>query len=374
MNENIITIRSRNLIEGQKAFADLMIKAEQYLNHQAKLDSQMFKSCEAKDIENLSLKALKEVSATTPFRKEEIKLVSAQYFPDIIAERYYGVEVKSTKSNHWTSTGSSIVESTRDKYVENIYLLFGKLGGEPVEFRCKPYEECMCDIAVTHSPRYLINMEIDKTQTIFHKIGMSYDDLRNSPQSIEKVRAYYRKKAELNNKKEMPWWLAANNSETSTNINLRLWADIDLESKKKLKAQIFILFPDVFRRNYKDTALWLCTRHSILNLNVRDLFSASGQYKYLNGEKLPLPIPHIVGELLSVMPLIKYYLQDKDFENEILEFHPMYRDGDKYSLWKREIMPLVDNIVTNGYKIKNLKWLELEKWIDNPLENVLTIR
>lgn len=64
------------------------------------------------------MNVMKELCGRTPFRAEEIRLVSAQYFPDIIAEKYYGVEVKSTKENHWTSTGSSIVESTRDKNVE----------------------------------------------------------------------------------------------------------------------------------------------------------------------------------------------------------------------------------------------------------------
>ena len=127
---------------------------------------------------------MKELCGRTPFRVEEIRLVSAQYFPDIIAEKYYGVEVKSTKENHWTSTGSSIVESTRDKNVENIYMLFGKLGGKTAEFKCRPYEDCLSDIAVTHSPRYLINMELTKEQTIFSKMGVAYDQLRNAPDSI----------------------------------------------------------------------------------------------------------------------------------------------------------------------------------------------
>lgn len=86
------------------------------------------------------------------------------------------------------------MESTRDKNVENIYMLFGKLGGKTAEFKCRPYEDCLSDIAVTHSPRYLINMELTKEQTIFSKMGVAYDQLRNAPDSIEIVRKYYRKK------------------------------------------------------------------------------------------------------------------------------------------------------------------------------------
>ena len=137
--ENIITVRNRNLQKADEAFADFMFMLESYLNEKAAAIPGTY-------------------CGRTPFRVEEIRLVSAQYFPDIIAEKYYGVEVKSTKENHWTSTGSSIVESTRDKNVENIYMLFGKLGGKTAEFKCRPYEDCLSDIAVTHSPRYLINM------------------------------------------------------------------------------------------------------------------------------------------------------------------------------------------------------------------------
>lgn len=87
------------------------------------------------------------------------------------------------------------MESTRDKNVENIYMLFGKLGGKTAEFKCRPYEDCLSDIAVTHSPRYLINMELTKEQTIFSKMGVAYDQLRNASDSIEIVRKYYREKA-----------------------------------------------------------------------------------------------------------------------------------------------------------------------------------
>lgn len=156
--ENIITVRNRNLQKADEAFADFMFMLESYLNEKAAAIPGTYCDCKSKELENVVVNVMKELCGRTPFRVEEIRLVSAQYFPDIIAEKYYGVEVKSTKENHWTSTGSSIVESTRDKNVENIYMLFGKLGGKTAEFKCRPYEDCLSDIAVTHSPRYLINM------------------------------------------------------------------------------------------------------------------------------------------------------------------------------------------------------------------------
>lgn len=35
--------------------------------------------------------------------------------PDIVAEKYYGIEVKSTVSDKWKSVGSRILETTREE-------------------------------------------------------------------------------------------------------------------------------------------------------------------------------------------------------------------------------------------------------------------
>ena len=171
-NENIIAIRNRDIHEADEAFAEFMQMAEDGFNDRSNADPQLYKNITAAELEVETERLLKEIAPVTPFRPEEIKLVSGHSFPDVMAEKYYGVEVKSTQSSKWTSTGSSIVESTRDVNVENIYMLFGRLGGNPPEFRCRPYEDCLSNIAVTHSPRYMIDMEIRDRQeeTIFEKL------------------------------------------------------------------------------------------------------------------------------------------------------------------------------------------------------------
>ena len=55
--------------------------------------------------------------------------------------------------------------------------------------------------------------------------------------------------------------------------------------KADLKAQMTILFPQVLLGDYDEAALWLCTHRYYLCMNVRDFFSAGGQYDMLNGEK-----------------------------------------------------------------------------------------
>ena len=139
--ENIIAIRKRNISKANEVFADFMSLTEKCLNDKVKNNHKLYKDCGGTKMEAVALNALHEVAPQTPFRPEEIKLVSGAKFPDIQAEQYYGVEVKTTSSNSWKSVGSSIVESTRIEDVSMIYMLFAKLGGDFAEFRCKPYED-----------------------------------------------------------------------------------------------------------------------------------------------------------------------------------------------------------------------------------------
>ena len=93
--------------------------------------------------------------------ENSIELIGGQKFPDIIANKFFGVEVKTTTKNHWKTTGNSILESTRVDDVERIFMLFGKLG-KPIEFKYRAYEECLSEVVVTHSPRYLIDMNLEE--------------------------------------------------------------------------------------------------------------------------------------------------------------------------------------------------------------------
>ena len=133
------------------------------------------------DLEKDIHRYLTESAKETIF-ENNIELISGQRFPDIVAyvnrNKAYGVEVKTTKQNKWKSVGSSIFEGTRVEDVQKIQLLFAKLVN-PIEFKCRSYEECLYDVAITHSPRYLIDMNIEKEESIFHKIGVTYDELRD---------------------------------------------------------------------------------------------------------------------------------------------------------------------------------------------------
>lgn len=235
--------------------------------------------------------AMVEATKDTVF-ENTIQLVSGASFPDIVANKYFGVEVKSTNKNHWHSIGSSILESTRDKNVERIFLTFGKLG-KPIAFKSRPYEECLSGISVTHYPRYQINMELQSGETIFDKMGITYDELRAMENPVSPVAKYYKSKLKAG---ESLWW--ANDEsieETVAPVTVRLWSVLSPEAKNRYTVQGYALFPEILSTSkntkYQRYALWLATNCGVINTNIRDQFSAGGRRDIItsNGkfEKMP---------------------------------------------------------------------------------------
>lgn len=322
-----------------KAFSEFMMKVEKCLNHKA-LNHKMFKNCNGTKMEIEALKVMKEIAPTTPFRQEEIKLVSGAKFPDIQAERYYGVEVKTTLKDNWKSVGSSIVESTRIEDVKNIYMLFGKLGGEFAEFKCKPYAECLENIALTHQPRYLINMQLKESQqqNIFEKMNVNYDDFRllGESQKVAKVRQYFRFIARKDS--ELPWWITTDENEecTSSPIMIRFLNDLGKEEKQEITAKIFVLFPEIFGNDpskYKRCALWMCSRHSIICSNIRDFFTAGGKIRSVGKKVFDKDRPQILSRLYQCYNNIISLLNppyDQPFYDDIEEMWSVNCDVQNY--------------------------------------------
>jgi hypothetical protein len=286
--------------------------SEEEFNLRSRMAPNLYKGISPTKLEEVTRDLLKDVAPQTPFRPEDITLVSGHSFPDITATDFYGIEVKSTKEDKWTSVGSSIVESTRNSTVENIYMLFGKLGGRPPEFRLRPYQDCLSDIAVTHSPRYLINMDMPSKDNIFVKMNKPYEYFRQLEEQdkISEVRKYYMQKAKAEGKKEMPWWMGE-----TTNINLSFYNDLPITARNEMMVRCYIIFYSMYdsdpQARYKSIALWLCNHYSLLCPNMRDFFTAGGICLVkINGENIQCP--HIVGELLEKIPYIKKLLNDPD--------------------------------------------------------------
>jgi len=300
---------SENPKPTQIEFSKLMVRTTKYLNQEALSEHEYFANRTGILLEDDVASALNYCSKGTPFEGSIVK-VSGQKFPDIIANNLYGVEVKSTKGNHWTSTGSSILETTRVQDIKRIYMTFGKLGGNPIEFISKPYEYCLYDIAVTHMPRYLINMQLRPGETIFDKMHISYNELRKKENPIAPVADYYRSQLKPG---ESLWWAGDSPQEKIVPMKLTLWKGLPLNEKNALKSKALVFIPEIFSsgsNKYNKLTFWLISEYGIVSPSTRDMFSAGGQVKILVNHQeytnVPRVISHIVENAQSINEILKY--------------------------------------------------------------------
>jgi hypothetical protein len=292
-------------------FVRFMEATTNKLKEGAKIGYIDYSKIQGEKLEWIVLEQMKKLASEFNFKAENIRHADKQHFPDIISENYFGVEVKATKEKSWQSTGSSITEGLREECVKKIFLMFGRLSEPDIDFRCKPYEDCLCDVSVTHNPRYLINMDMSPNdKTIFQKLGIKYDKFRCDNNRIEIIRNYYREKCRQNGK-EMPWWIGEEPySNKIRNVgSIRLYSAVSKEEKDYLKLCGFILFPEVLNSQYDKLALWLCSRHSIVNPSIRDMYSAGGQMNiYVNKNLICKNVPKSICNFLIVIDSIKKYL------------------------------------------------------------------
>lgn len=260
-------------------FSDLVLKATDILNVEASRNNAYFVTRNAQKLEDDVVDALNKAAVDTPFAGS-IQKVSGQYFPDIVAARFFGVEVKSSKDEHWVTLGGSINESTRVADVERIFLTFGKLIN-PVEFRSRPYQDCLSDVVVTHYPRYKIDMKLGAGETIFDKMNMDYDTLRKKENPAKDVIKYYKGQLKPG---ERLWWLDyENNAEeniAAASTKVRLWKTLSQEEKLRFIISAYAFFPEISSSaadKYDNFSLWLVSNYGIVSTSLRDSFSAGGR-------------------------------------------------------------------------------------------------
>lgn len=301
--EGSSVIISENCKPSLNEFRELMKKTDILLNQEAVGREGYYQGRNGIKLEEDVYDALTRCARKTSF-EGTIQLVSGATFPDIVANKFYGVEVKSTNKNHWKSIGSSILESTRDQNVKRIFLTFGKLGN-PIAFRSRPYEECLSGISVTHYPRYQIDMELGIGETIFDKMGINYDDLRKMKNPVAPVSDYYKKQLKPG---ESLWWAANDVEETVAPPTVRLWSSLTSTEKNSYMVKGCALFPEILNsrsnKKYQRYALWLATQCGIINTNIRDQFSAGGKVNIVTPRELFEKVPAIFGRINKYRDLL----------------------------------------------------------------------
>ena len=347
-------IISANSEPNRKEFDILLNSTLTELNIHATKSPKLVSTLVGNKLEPYVRDVMTDLASGTVF-ENSIELIGGQKFPDIIAKKYYGIEVKTTNQNHWKTTGNSVLESTRVENVERIFMLFAKLA-TPIEFRCRPYEECLSEVVVTHSPRYLIDMNLAIGKTIFDKINTPYDILRKKENPLRHVVDYYKSKLKPG---EELWWIDQENSKPS-NLVIKIWNNLSLKEKLEAKNKSMVYFPELFSNNndkFGRLAIWLVTREGVVCPNVRDLFTAGGKGKILVGTKVYENIPRIFITLF----------ENLDFAIETLVQTSAIELSNYWGIKtteKKKISDWIDLVSEHAIKISDAKHLNIKQIIN----------
>ncbi|MDD2983515.1 MAG: hypothetical protein PHQ74_09005 [Crocinitomicaceae bacterium] len=345
----IISINS----ETERNEFDLLLESTtSELNNHAQKNPTKVSKLLGRDLEPFVKDVMADLAVGTVF-ENSIELIGGQKFPDIVAKKYYGIEVKTTTKDHWKTTGNSVLESTRVDDVERIFMLFAKLAS-PIEFRSRPYEEVLSEVVVTHSPRYLIDMNLEKGKTIFDKINMSYDTLRKEENTIKPIVDYY--KSKLKPGDEL-WWMDSNANNKSSNIVIKIWNNLSKEEKLDLKFKAMAYFPELFSNSsdkFGRLAIWLVTSEGVVCPNVRDLFTAGGKTNFINGKIVYQKVPRILLNLFTHVPQILENIINTS-AYELSEYWGIKTNESK------KIFDWINLVNQNSKKIPDAKHLNVKK-------------
>lgn len=333
-------------------FNSLLNSTIDELNNHAKKSPATIEKLKGNKLEPYARDVMTELAIGTPF-ENSIELIGGQKFPDIVAKKFYGIEVKTTTQNHWKTTGNSVMESTRVEDVERIFMLFGKLG-KPIEFKCRAYEECLSEVVVTHSPRYLIDMNLEKGKTIFDKIKTPYDTLRKKKNPIKPITEYY--KSKLKPGQDL-WWIQ--DTEKASKLVIDIWNNLSSSEKQHTKNRAMVYFPEVFSNRsdkFARLSIWLVTRESIVCPNVRDLFTAGGKGDYLIKNKTYKNIPRVFIKLFdNIVSVLEVLINTSSLE--LAEY------WDKKTTEKKKIMDWIELVAYNSKSVQGAKHLDLKKML-----------
>lgn len=323
------------------------------LNQQAKKSPEKIGQLKGNKLEPYVGDVMTELAVGTPF-ENTIEVVGGQKFPDIIAKKFYGIEVKTTTQNHWKTTGNSVLESTRVEDIERIFMLFGKLG-KPIEFKCRAYEECLSEVVVTHSPRYLIDMNLERGKTIFDKIDTPYDTLRQKQNPIKPITDYYKSKLKPG---QNLWWIQ--DTEQASNLVINIWTNLNQKEKQEIKNRTMVYFPEVFsnrRDKFARLAIWLVTKESVVCPNIRDLFTAGGKEDYLIKNKKYKNIPQIYIQLFENIDSVLEVL----ISTSAIELSEYWSE---ITSEKKKIMDWIELVSMNSKTFNKARHLNLKKMLN----------
>ena len=317
---------------GHIDFQNFVKKVCQMLETFSNIDPHHIAACKSgEDFEVCVVDAINAVLAESNITAIVHYTPGGHAFPDIVIEflngEKYGIEVKSsssTSSKSWKINGNSVLGSTKEDVIDT-YIIFGKTAIGNQSFRMKRYEEAVANVAVTHSPRYAIDMDISPEETFFAKSGLTYKRISDDENPIGLITSYFKSQG------QRAWWLSE-----SSPAAIRMFSDLSAKERNTLIGYCFAHFPEVFssnRNKFSRCAMWLATEHSVVSSSLRDNFSAGGKFEFLQYGR----IPQIFDALIECKQYVIDALSDADIEELCedwgIDFDPKYRAFDKVEAW-----------------------------------------
>jgi len=193
-------------------------------------------------------------------------------FPDILVNGC-GIEVKFTSRKTWHGTANSIFEGMRDSNTNFIYLVFCR--ADLPEIRWRRYEDCIKGVRISHSPRYMIDMDVGKS--FFDDLGIPYTEFMSysRPEKMVHVRKHVKERV---GEDEKLWWIDDDNTHTLP-LQVRIYRLLPSDVKVMLRAETALMCPEIFKGSrqkgkYDQAATYLLTQHGVVAPQIRDLFTA----------------------------------------------------------------------------------------------------
>jgi hypothetical protein len=273
----------------------------------------------------------------------EIKLHSGKRFPDIVFQgTEFGVEIKTAQKG-WSCLGNSVAASTLVDGVSEIYLLFAS-GEKYFEARFARYEDCVKSVEVTHSPRYVLDMELDPSESYLKGIGHTLSEMLAMDDPIGCVVQEARRNLKPG---ERVWWIS---EQHSTPLKLVTWESLSSEKKSELISFAFAFFPGAVlkhpRADYTDFVLWLIQRKAVFCSSVRDNFSAGGRVNELEiGGLIVDEAPKVVGMLRSHLNEVRTVIKNVDVDEWAGRYGCLSSECDtfekRFTIWSNIVRPLL---------------------------------
>lgn len=274
-----------------------------------------------------------------------IELITGHHFPDmniLIDNQKFGVELKSSQKGTWTIPGNSIFESISENDYKEIYILFGSRKKDTATKKFVPqynvkyrkYWQATSSIAVTHSPRFVINM--DAKEGVFSNLE-EYEHFRKMP---DEEKASFAQKILREKAGGVKWYVAPE----VDSIKVTNYSDLSNDRKYELLTELFVLFPtDVLRKknDYTRCMNYLIDKYYIYSKSLRDVFSAGGKIEK-NGVLIPQTLQTFIEHKQGIISAL---------ENSNEEFKQV-----AYSCWG--ILPKTDFI--SDYHLVVDNWISQE--------------